>query len=294
MHLTRRSLLVGSAALGVAVPNRRALADPSAYRWQPASTSDTLAARFPAPAGFQRVAAAPGSFATWLRGLPLKPAGAPVLLFNGAPKFRQDVHAAVIDIDVGTRDLQQCADAAMRLRAEWLYAMNRPGEIAFNDTGSAKPIAFSRWAAGDRPRPSGRALAWSRSATPDASYASFRRYMDTVFTWAGTHSLERELTAVPIADIAPGDLFIKGGFPGHAVLVADVARSAAGETRFLLLQSFMPAQQIHVLKNMQRAGSVALVSARLRRPSADTRMAIPARQSAPLAVSAGPVPRTAA
>jgi len=250
--LTRRTLLAGSSALGIALSSRRAWADPSAYRWQPASTSDTLAARFPAPSGFQRVAASPGSFASWLRGLPLKPAGAPVLLFNGAPKFRQDVHAAVIDIDVGTRDLQQCADATMRLRAEWLYAMNRPGEIAFNDTGSAKPIAFSRWAAGERPRPSGNALAWSRSAAPDASYASFRRYMDTVFTWAGTHSLERELTSVPVADMAPGDLFIKGGFPGHAVLVADVAKSAAGETRFLLLQSFMPAQQIHVLKNMPR------------------------------------------
>ena len=49
--------------------------------------------------------------------------------------------------------------------------------------------------------------------------------MDTVFTWAGTHSLERELTAAPLADIAAGDLFIKGGFPGHAVLVADVAEN---------------------------------------------------------------------
>src|SRR6476660_4227876 len=209
MHPTRRALLIGGSALGI-LPGGRAMAEPSAYRWQPASTSDTLAARFPAPSGFQRVAAASGSFATWLRGLPLKPAGAPVLLYNGAPKFRQDVHAAVIDIDVGTRDLQQCADATMRLRAEWLYAMNRPGEIAFNDTGSAKPIAFSRWATGERPRPPGNALAWSRTATPDASYASFRRYMDTVFTWAGTHSLERELASVPVTDIAPGDLFIKG------------------------------------------------------------------------------------
>jgi hypothetical protein len=246
MHTTRRALLTGGLAGGVALISRPALADPAAYRWQPTAT-DTLAA------GFQRVAAASGSFAAWLRGLPLKPAGTPVLLFNGAPKFRQDVHAAVVDIDVGTRDLQQCADAAMRLRGEWLYAMQRPGEIAFNDTGSGQPIAFSRWAAGDRPRPSGRSLVWSRSAAADAGYASFRRYMDTVFTWAGTHSLERQLAAVPLADIAAGDLFIKGGFPGHAVLVADVARSAAGETRFLLLQSFMPAQQMHVLKNLQDA-----------------------------------------
>jgi hypothetical protein len=181
----------------------------------------------------------------------MKPAGAPVLLFNGTPKPRQDVHAAVVDIDVGTRDLQQCADAAMRLRAEWLFAGGRAGEIAFNDTGSARPIAFARWMAGERPRPSGRALAWTRSAASDSSYTSFRRYMDTVFAWAGTYSLEREMRPVPLPEIAAGDLFIKGGFPGHAVIVADVVENrTTGEIRFLLLQSFMPAQEIHVLRNL--------------------------------------------
>jgi hypothetical protein len=250
MHATRRDLLAGASSLALTLLASPTAANPSAYRWQPSASADTLAARFPPPAGFQRAPAAPASFAAWLRGLPLKPAGASVLLYSGAPKFRQDVHAAVVDIDVGTRDLQQCADAAMRLRAEWLYAINRPGDIAFNDTGSAKPMPFSRWAAGERPRPSGRTLAWSRSAAPDAGYASFRRYMDAVFTWAGTYSLERELVTTPLAEIAPGHLFIKGGFPGHAVLVADVAVNAAtSETRFLLLQSFMPAQDIHVLKN---------------------------------------------
>ena len=175
---------------------RGSRATSSDYPWpRSAPASDVLASRIAPPPGFERIGAEPGSFAAWLRGLPLQPPGAPVLLYNGAPKFRQDVHAAVIDIDVGTRDLQQCADAVMRLRAEWLYAMQRPGEIAFNDTGSGQPIAFSRWAAGERPRISGRSLVWSRSAAPDAGYASFRRYMDTVFTWAGTHSLERELNA---------------------------------------------------------------------------------------------------
>jgi hypothetical protein len=97
---------------------------------------------------------------------------------------------------------------------------------------------------------SGRSLSWSRGAGADASYASFRRYMDVVFTWAGTYSLERELVANPVAELAAGDLFIKGGFPGHAVLVADVVENrATGEHRFLLVQSFMPAQEMHVLKN---------------------------------------------
>jgi hypothetical protein len=251
----KRRLAVALAVmcLSVAGGHDRVAAEPR-YAWRngrtASSATDTLPQRIPTPAGFERVAAAPASFAAWLRGLPLKAPDAPVLLYTGAPKFRQDVHVAVIDIDVGTRDLQQCADAAMRLRGEWLYASNRAGEIAFNDTGSARPIAFSRWAAGERPRVSGHSLSWSRSALADASYASFRRYMDVVFTWAGTYSLERELVPVPLADIAAGDLFIKGGFPGHAVLVADVAENrTTGERRFLLLQSFMPAQEMHILKN---------------------------------------------
>jgi hypothetical protein len=72
--------------------------------------------------------------------------------------------------------------------------------------------------------------------------------MDTVFIWAGTHSLEREL--VPVADgrVEIGDVIIKGGFPGHAVLVVDVVEHPrTGERRFLLVQSFMPAQDMHVL-----------------------------------------------
>ncbi len=229
-----------------------AVADPT-YAWRgapAASAADTLAGRFAPPPGFLREPAEPSSFPAWLRGLPLKPPGSPVLLHTGAPKARQDVHAAVIDIDVGKRDLQQCADAIMRLRAEWQFATGRQREIAFNDTGSAKPIAFARWAAGERPRISGRSLAWSRSAGADASYASFRRYMDVVFIWAGTYSLERELNRKPVTTLAAGDLFIKGGFPGHAVLVADVVTNkTTGELRFLLLQSFMPAQEMHILEN---------------------------------------------
>ena len=45
------------------------------------------------------------------------------------------------------------------------------------------------------------------------------------------------------------DEIIKGGFPGHAVLVADVAEQlGTGTRRFLLIQSFMPAQDMHVLR----------------------------------------------
>ncbi len=205
-----------------------ALAAPG-YAWQFAPGEQTLEQRFTPPPGFVRTAAAPGTWAAWLRGLPMKAANAPVLIYTGAQKWRQDVHAAVIDIDVGKRDLQQCADAIMRLRAEWLFAANRKQEIRFNDT-EGKRLSFS--------------------ARRDSGYASFRKYMDYVFAYAGTYSLERELKPVSLATLQTGDVFIKGGFPGHAVLVADVVENAqTGEKRFLLVQSYMPAQEMHVLKN---------------------------------------------
>lgn len=208
---------------------------------------DTVAGRFPPPPGFERPAVAPDSFGAWLRGLPLKPPGSPVVLFTGALKPNQAIHAGVIDIDVGNRDLQQCADAVMRLRAEWLWSRGRAQDIAFDYTGGGR-VTFSRWAKGERPSEDGKR--WSRSGAADASYAALRKYMTAVFIQAGTYSLARELVAVPVAQMQPGDVFIKGGFPGHAVLVLDVVRSpVTGETRFLLAQSYMPAQDIHVLRS---------------------------------------------
>jgi len=201
------------------------------YGWQPSAEAPaaSLAARIAPPPGFERTQEPEGSFAAWLRGLPMRREGAPVLTYTGRPKWRQDVHAAVVDIDVGKRDLQQCADAIMRLRAEWLYSQERDKEIAFNDT-DGKRRRFSAYGKKD--------------------HAGFRKYMDLVFAYAGTYSLERELKPVPPDEIAIGDVFIKGGFPGHAVLVADMAENkATGEKRFLLLQSYMPAQDMHVLKN---------------------------------------------
>lgn len=222
---------VAAALMTVAGGLAEAAAAGPSYAWR-ADTSEpageSLAARIPPPAGFTRTTTPPGSFAEWLRGLPMKPRGAPVLLHTGAKKWRQDVHAAVVDIDTGPRDLQQCADAIMRLRAEWLWSANRRSEIGFNYTD-------------------GKRRSFPSSGKND--YGAFRKYMNAVFAYAGTYSLERELKSVAAADIAIGDVFIKGGFPGHAVLVADMATDAAGDKRFLLLQSYMPAQEIHVLKN---------------------------------------------
>ena len=66
----------------------------------------------------------------------------------------------------------------------------------------------------------------------------------------GSASLSKQLKPViDFSDITPGDVLIRGGFPGHAVIVMDVAENIKGEKIFMLAQSYMPAQDIHILVN---------------------------------------------
>ncbi len=223
-----------------------------AYPWlsSPEKARDRVSDRFAPPAGYVRVPVRAGSFAAWLRNLPLRPPGTPVRLYNGRKKARQTAHAAVYDLDIGRRDLQQCADAIMRLRAEYLYSAGRRNAIAFDFT-SGDRAAFSRWAQGWRPRVKGRRVSWVRTGRRRGGYRSFRAYLTTVFTYAGTYSLARELARVrDPRDIRIGDVFVEGGFPGHAVFVVDMAVSPkTGRKAMLLAQSYTPAQDFHLLRN---------------------------------------------
>jgi len=221
---------------------------PAQTIWR-ADQASTLERRFSPPPGFQRTPAAPGSFAQWLRRLPLKPGNPPVMLYNGRQKARQ-VHAAVVDMSVGTKDLLQCADALMRLRAEYLYGSGKTGAIAFHTT-SGDLIPFSRWMKGERPVLTGGQISW-RPGAPDGSYLSFSRYLEFIYTYSGTVSIKQDTRPVAFSEMVPGDLFLQSGSPGHAVMVADTAEKN-GERLFLLVQSYMPAQEIHVLKSDQGA-----------------------------------------
>jgi hypothetical protein len=207
----------------------------------------TVGSYFLPPPGHTHVPATNGSFGAYLRSLPLKAEGTPVRTYSGALKGRQDVHAAVLDISTGDRDLQQCADAVMRLRAEYLYGSGQQDRIIFHLTNGFA-AEWSRWRSGERIRVNGNVCQWYKGAKPDSSHDELLRYLTTVFTYAGTLSLEKELAPVSGSPILPGDVFIHGGSPGHAVIVLDVATDASGRAAYLLAQSYMPAQDIHVLR----------------------------------------------
>lgn len=199
------------------------------------------------PLGFRRVNLPPHSFGHFLRMLQLLPNGSKVHYFDGRQK-PVDVHVAVLSTDVGSQDLQQCADAVMRLRAEFLFHTGRKQNIHFNLTNGFR-ADYTKWREGNRLKVSGNKTSWIRSHGPDTSYRCFRQYLNMIFSYAGTLSLSRELKPVQFSAIQPGDVLIQGGSPGHAVMVVDVAVNQKGEKIFLLAQSYIPAQQIHLLKN---------------------------------------------
>ena len=214
-----------------------------------AAVGHTIASRFQPPLEYTRESTDENSFAFYLRQLPLYPASRKVRLYTNELKGNQRAQAAVVNMDVGSRDLQQCADAVMRLRAEYLWSIKAYEQIQFNFTSGFK-ANYASWRAGQRIKVDGNDVQWFSSTTTDESYASFRNYLDKVFMYAGTYSLSKELKKVDIKDLSIGDVFIQGGFPGHAVIVVDVATHPVKKDKaFLLAQSYMPAQDIHVLKN---------------------------------------------
>ncbi len=212
------------------------------------NAGQTVNTRINAPTGYKRTSITAGSFGEYLRQLKLKPHLSKVLLYDGTPKYNQDAHLAVVRMDIGNRNLQQCADAIMRLRAEYLYKQKQYQRIHFKFTNGFVAI-YSKWKDGYRIKVSGNKVTWVKTAKASTDYVSFRKYLDIVFTYAGTLSLEKELIPVQYSDIRIGDVFIKGGSPGHAVMVVDMAINKSGRKVFLLAQSYMPAQEIQILKN---------------------------------------------
>lgn len=208
----------------------------------------TVRERILVPDGFERVAAAEGSFGEYLRNLPLKPHGSQVTYYNGDIK-PFDVHEAVLDIDVGSRDLQQCADSVIRLRAEYLYGKGMFDSIHFNFTNGFL-ADFTKWSQGYRINVTGNKAQWVEQGSRGTDYASFRKYLDMVFSYAGTLSLSKEMKNIPVEELQPGDVFLKGASPGHCVIVLDAAKNEqTGEMKFLIAQGYMPAQEMHILKN---------------------------------------------
>ncbi|UKB83284.1 DUF4846 domain-containing protein [Chryseobacterium sp. MEBOG06] len=210
---------------------------------------NTIKERFSAPPEYRWVDEKPDNFGYFIENFKLKPYGSQILKYDGNPISTQDLHEAVLDIDTGNKDLQQCADAVIRLRAEYLYKMKMTDEIKFHFT-SGDLISWSDYKNGTRAFVNGNSVNFRKTSGFDDSYQNFRNYLDLIFNYAGTISLNKETKPIEKnADLRTGDILITPGSPGHVVFIAGVSKNKEGQKLFLLGEGFTPAQSIHLLSN---------------------------------------------
>jgi hypothetical protein len=201
------------------------------------------------PPGFNYVEDDDSLYSNWLLDLKLKKSKT-IYLYNGKLKSNQEAQYGVLNIDIGKKDLIQCADAAMKLRADYLFEKHRYNELKFLTTSGEK-VSFEDWLNGRRWKEKGAKLvSYNINNETSNIQQEYNSFMELVFSYCGTFSLSKQLKTVNDSrTIQPGDVFIHGGFPGHAVTVMAVAKNEENEKIFLLSQGYMPAQDIHILKN---------------------------------------------
>ena len=148
--------------------------------------AETVAEAFPPPGNAVRVDGGP--FGQYLSQLSLKAAEEPVRTHMGSVVGH---HARVVELPMVKGDLQQCADSAIRIRAEWLRSMGA-GDIAFHAT-SGDLLPWERYRNGERPYVKSNRIHW-RLTQAEGSWEGWLR---SVFIWAGTLSLQARYCGKP-------------------------------------------------------------------------------------------------
>lgn len=213
-------------------------------------TGETVKERISPPKDYTWFNEGNNSFGYFLENLPLKKDGAEILDYSGQPVWDQNSHVAVIDLNIGNKDLQQCADVIIRLRADYLREQNRENEIGFHFT-SGHLFKWNDFKNGDRPLITGsNQVDFVQTAGLDDSPESYRKYLNTIFMYAGTISLNNETKKITDDnDITTGCFIITPGSPGHAIFIIGTAKNSADEKVYLLAEGYTPAQSIHIIKN---------------------------------------------
>jgi hypothetical protein len=201
--------------------------------------AETIKEVYVPPAGAQRIQG--DAFANWLQALPLKDEDAAIRTYSGR---RVSHNGRPVDFPLVRGDLQQCADSAIRLRAEWIRASGGDLTSLSYFATSGDPLPWSRYKGGEQPFVRSDRIAWR---PVDPATQSWEGWLQAVFTWAGTRSLAAYETLPVTGEPKPGHLLVSPGSPGHAVVILDVAKGLHGEGIFLLIgEGFMPAQDFHV------------------------------------------------
>lgn len=200
----------------------------------------TVQTRFNLPDGFSRTPNDSNSFGHYLRELPLKEHGQPVLFDTGVEKPNNGNYLAAVDLPIPKGNLHQCADGVIRLRTDYLFSQKRFNEISFKFV-NGKNYGYLTYLNGKLPTMENK---WN--------------YLLNVYNSANTTSLNQQLISKSISKLEIGDVFIyphrNGGY-GHAIIVVDKCINTHGDIKFMLAQSYTPAQELEIMDNPNDLGS---------------------------------------
>lgn len=213
-------LVIGAIAIGI-----------GSLLWHPQTSKQCEPKRIgdiDAPLGYVRVEAGKGSYAEWLRQLPLKPKGSKVMLYTGGEANFQFLSAGVIDMPM-LSNAEQCADMTMRFRAEYLFSRGRYSDICFTDVN-------------------GHRLQYRGGSSRKA----LEKYLRKAYGCCSTYSVSKETTPRKISEVQPGDVLVyparKLEGMGHALIVVDVARNGK-KVAIMCAEGNTPAREPHLVRN---------------------------------------------
>ncbi|MDO9026359.1 MAG: DUF4846 domain-containing protein [bacterium] len=191
-----------------------------------------LVDEIPVPAGYQAVEYPAGSYSQWLTRRPLK-SSLEIADHAGrrVPAGSYSVYA-VLDLPLlFTGDLEQCADYAMRLWAEY-----------HQNTGKLDKLYLFDY--------NGRRQNYS------TSLLSYRNFLRRAFANSNSYSLKKGCAVVDTSALVPGDMVVQNerGGVGHVSVVMNACRNSSGQRLYLLGFSYMPAQEFHIEKALEGYG----------------------------------------
>ena len=192
----------------------------------------TIRNSFPVPNGYLRNTYPGGSFSQWIQDLGLK--DPPIIRNHRGETVNSGFYNVwgVIQMPLLFQsNLEQCADFAMRLWAEYHKAAGKLDQLYLFEYSGTRKLFKS-------------------------SGKSYVQFLKAAFANTNSFSLKQGCSKITAGEVMPGDLFVqneRGGI-GHVSIVLDVCQSKEGKRLFLIGYSFMPAQEFHIEKAQERYG----------------------------------------
>ncbi|MCA9256300.1 MAG: hypothetical protein KDA33_11720, partial [Phycisphaerales bacterium] len=221
------------------------------YAWltrSQAEAYEALSDHIAPPDGFDRVLLPSGGFGDWLRHLPIGASTSDIQCANGKSAAQSGDSRVELTIALQPHtNFLGAAGMMVRLRAEHGWGTQSLDRIGFHFT-SGQRMSWLAWRNGVRALSDESGPRFEQSGMIDESRDSFCAWIETQLQFTSFDSLLDDTRTVEDGTIAPGDLLLRQGRDGHALIVLDAAIDVEGRVAVLLGSGANPAATFHVLR----------------------------------------------